>query len=197
MGELTHIVIDVETLGLYQDAIVLSLGAVGFQFDPDAHPNFDKLVSTGINIKFDIKDQMRAGRAMTDSTVEWWKGQDEAAKAILRPSPEDRSMVDGLTEFADWVKNMKTYNYKESFVWSRGTYFDFPKVEHMYMQSNIPVPYNGWKIRDVRTFIDVLTGGSRGVYNLQHAPTGFVAHNSLHDAAMDACRMHELFLKST
>lgn len=193
--ELTHIVFDTETLGLYQDAVVLSIGATAFQFG--SKPNYDKLVRDGFHVKFDVAEQFQKwGRKTTDSTMEWWKSASKEAREILKPTPQDMGMLEGLDALNTWIRN-SGYNFKESFVWSRGTYFDFPKMEHMYMQVGISPGYNGWKIRDTRTFIDTLLGTNRGTYEPSNKPAGFIAHDALHDAAMDAYRLQDLFLKMT
>jgi hypothetical protein len=58
----------------------------------------------------------------------------------------------------------------------------------------IEEPINTWKIRDVRTYIDVLTGSTTGIYELKSGtPKGFVKHNSLHDTALDIVRMKEIY----
>ena len=190
--DLVHIVIDTETLGLYQDAVVLSLGAVAFKFNNDAS-DYEALVRNGVHIKFDVNEQIHTyKRQMTDSTLEWWRGQSAAAKEILKPTPQDAKMADGLAEFNGWLRRVK-YDFKNAFVWSRGTYFDFPKLEHMYMQAGVDCGYNGWKIRDVRTYIDVLLGTNSGKWEPPKVPASFVAHDSLHDAAMDAHRMQLIF----
>lgn len=194
--ELIHIVVDTETLGLYQDAAVLSIGAVAFKFESPV-TDYSDLIRTGFHVKFNMREQLEVyKRKITESTMEWWKDQSPDAKKILKPTPQDSSMADGLRAFNAWMKRVG-YDYKNAFVWSRGTYFDFPKLEHMYMQSGVDCGYNGWKIRDVRTYIDVLLGTNNGKWDPQDKPRSFIAHDALHDAAMDAHRMQLLFCEMT
>lgn len=190
--DLIHIVFDTETLGLYQDAIVLSIGAAVFKFDGKT-PDYDAIVRSGFHVKFNVDEQIRKyGRKTTESTLEWWKTASPEARAILKPTPQDMGMLEGLDQLNSWIRD-SGYNFKESFVWSRGTYFDFPKMEHMYDQVGIRPAYNGWKIRDTRTFIDTLLGTNRGQYEPRNKPASFVMHDALHDAAMDAYRLQDLF----
>ncbi|QFR56617.1 exonuclease [Stenotrophomonas phage Mendera] len=195
MSDLVHVVVDLETLGLEQDAVVLSLGASTFRMD-GSRPKFDKMISEGFYAKFDVKEQVKTfKRTMTDSTIDWWKTQGAAAKKVLEATPFDHRMADGLIEFNAWLKKVG-YNFQKSYIWSRGTYFDFPKIEHMYRQAEVECGYNGWKIRDVRTYIDILTGVDNGKYEPEGGtPQQFVAHDALHDAAMDGYRMQEIFNK--
>lgn len=187
-----QVIIDLETLGLKERAVVLSLGAVVFDFE--APVSYDTLVRTGIYIKFDAKEQIQKyGRTTTKSTLDWWRGQSAEAKEVLQPTPLDYRMVDGLNDFNAWLSKCG-YDYKKSFIWSRGSYFDFPKLEDMFDQAEITCGFNGWKIRDIRTMIDCLTGSEWGKYDLKDGtPSTFVHHNALHDAALDAARMLEIF----
>jgi len=193
MTELKHLIIDLETLGLASDCVVLSLGATVFTFETDRPNDYGQYVLDGFYVKFDARDQVaRWKRTMDDDTIEWWRGQPEDARAVTRPSPVDVPLLEGMDQFNTWIRQ-SGYNWKDSFVWSRGTYFDFPKLEHIYKQIGIKPGYNGWKIRDTKTYCDVLTGGNSGVYRPKTTPTEFIKHHALHDAALDAYRLVELF----
>lgn len=189
----SNLIIDLETLGTREGAVVISLGATLFDFE-NGKNDFDSYIENGFHVKFDVKDQVRNyKRGIEDGTLAWWKEQSAEARKILVPSDEDASMLEGLEMFNAWLRASK-YDFKNSYVWSRGTYFDFPKVESMYDQLNLKCGFNTWKIRDVRTFIDVLVGVDNGKYEPQNGtPRNFVPHDALHDAAMDAFRMVEIF----
>lgn len=189
-----HLMIDTETLGIGPTAVVLSLGATVFELEPNTVNDFEKYVLDGFYVKFNAKEQVHTYRRKIDaSTIEWWKGQSEEAKAVVRPSPDDVLMADGLRALNAWIKTTG-YNWNKSYVWCRGNAFDFPKIETMYEGAEVPSGFNTWKIRDVRTYVDVLTGDEWGKYNPQNGtPPSWVAHNALHDAAMDAYRMVEIF----
>lgn len=195
---LKHIVFDTETLGIRENAIVLSIGAVAFEMEPGTKNDYDRYILDGFHVKFSIKDQLHTWkRSVDEGTVEWWKGQSEEAKKILKPSPNDVTMAEGLTQLNDWIKSIDGYKWNSSYVWSRGTYFDFPKMESMYHQAGVKCGFNTWKIRDVRTYIDILTGVDNGKYDPDRQPENFIAHDALHDAAMDAYRMVEIFNKNS
>lgn len=195
MSALQHIMLDTETLGTREGAVVLSVGAVAFSLLENQPNDYNDLVLNGFYVKFSVQDQVKNyGRRIDDDTLNWWKSQGEEAQKVLKPSQHDASMVDGLNSFNDWIKQLPGYKYKTSYVWSRGTYFDFPKLESMYDQAGIKPGYNGWKIRDVRTYIDVLTGDDWGRYDPRGGvPAEFIPHHALHDAAMDSYRMVEIF----
>lgn len=189
-----HLSIDTETLGLRENTVVLSIGVAAFQLVPGGKNDYDKYIRDGFHVKFSIKDQLvNYKRTTCQSTVDWWKSQSEEAKKILKPSEQDVDMESGLLMLNDWIKQ-SGYKWKDSFVWSRGTYFDFPKIEDMYRQTGVKVGFNTWKIRDTRTMIDVLTGSENGQYEPKGGfPRNFLKHDALHDASMDAYRMVEIF----
>lgn len=197
MTELKHLILDIETLGVGDDCVILSLGATVFPFDNTIPNDYAKYVLDGFYCKFDAMEQIQTyRRTMDDGTIAWWKTQPEEARSVTRPSKDDVSLMDGMMDFNAWITR-SGYSFKESFVWARGSYFDFPKLEHVYRQLDLAPGYNGWKIRDTKTYCDVLTGGTTGVYRPDVTPKEFVKHHALHDAALDAYRLVELFIKHT
>lgn len=191
---LTHLLFDIETLGTREDTVILSIACVPFVFEE--HECFDIYLTKGFFVKLDVKDQIRKHRrTMSEATLEWWKNQsDNAREWNLKPAAGDRTLIDGLTALSKFIGNTD-YNFQKSYVFSRGTYFDFPKLEHAYeVSAGLKVPFNTYKIRDVRTFIDIMAGVDDGSYTVRFCNVSkFVKHDCLHDAAMDATRLNELF----
>lgn len=190
-----NVVFDLESLARDPYAVVLSIGAV--VFDPGESPaneeTYQRLIETGFHVKFSVEDQItKYKRNVEDETLDWWSKQSQEARAILKPSSEDVDMLTGMLQLNDWLKSCG-YDFQDSYCWSRGTYFDFPMFYSMYNQTNVSPGFNGWKIRDTRTMIDCLTGSRRGKYEPENRPNGFIAHDALHDAAMDAYRMIDIF----
>lgn len=187
-----HLMFDTETMGLKEKAVVTTLSCVPFTFEDDQ--KYSSLVSAGFFVKFKISEQLKLGRETTPSTVAWWKGQpEEAKKHSIIPSADDVTLADGLNKLIPFIK-ASGYEYKKSYLWSRGNGFDFPKIEDLFDMSGIKVPFNTFRQRDVRTFIDVLTGADNGNYELKNGvPKEFVKHHALHDAALDAAKMIEIY----
>lgn len=194
MTNLVHIMLDLETLGKREDTVILSIACVPFTFED--HDYYQSYINKGIMIKFDVKEQINVyHRSITTDTIEWWKSQSkEARDANLKPSPDDMTVVEGLTKLNKFIAETG-YNHKQSYVWSRGSNFDFPKLEHLYEDcAKLTVPFNTWKIRDTRTYIDILCGRNDGKYDLKMGiKDNFVAHNCLHDAALEAAKLNEIF----
>lgn len=190
---LTHIVIDIETLSTKPNAVILSVACVPFVLEE--HTLFNDLLSKGIYIKFDASDQIKKYKRDVDKkTIDWWKTQpQEVFNAEVKPSKRDVDSLTGITTLSKFIGSIDGFNSKKSYVWSRGNNFDFPILQSLYEDLEIKLPYNTWTIRDIRTAIDILHGTDDGKYELKYGNNGFIAHNPLHDAAMDAARLNELF----
>lgn len=190
---LTHLMFDIETLGVRERAVVTTLACVPFTLEDDK--TYKQHVKDGFFVKFDVKEQISKYARVTDpDTISWWKGQsNEAKKNSILPSENDQTLADGCSALRRFIKGTD-YDFKNSFIWSRGCYFDFPKIEDLYRDLGEKPPFNGFKIRDTRTMIDVLTGSLRGDYNLEGGtPDGFVHHHALHDCALEIAKMKEIY----
>jgi hypothetical protein len=188
-----HLNFDTETLGLYERAVVTTLACTAFSFEGDE--TYDQIVENGFFTKFNGAEQLSVyKRETTPSTVAWWRDQTKEAQAMsIMPSKFDVSLVEGLTKLSNWIET-SGYDLKRSFVWCRGNAFDFPKIESLFADAGLKVPFNTWKIRDTRTMIDCLTGSDNGGYNLRDGePKSFIKHHALHDAALDCARMMEIY----
>lgn len=193
MSALVHLLIDIETLGTDPDSVVLSIACVPFMLE--VHTYFSELIKDGFIVKLNAQEQIKSyQRTVEDGVVKWWKTQPkEVFDAMVRPSSEDVSLKEGLTLFNKFVSGIKGYYFNESYVWSRGNNFDFPILKSLYKDAGIGIPYNDWRVRDVRTAIDIMAGTGDGKYEVKFGGDEFIAHNPLHDAAMDAARLNELF----
>lgn len=130
-----HILIDLETLGLQQDAAIIAIGAV--RFDPRTGQLMDKFHA---NILWDTA--LRYGKA-EPNTVAWWQGQSGAAKDALL-DPEQRDIDTVFDEFIEWMG-------ADPVVWGNGACFDLGKLEHLCESSGRPHPWFYRDTRDVRT----------------------------------------------
>lgn len=191
----THLIFDLETLGIKErETVILSLGVVAFTFE--GNETYDDIIKHGFYRKINATTQLKDKRPVDQGTIAWWKTQSEdAQKLAFLPSPEDIDVKQAFRECAQWIKTSTNYDFKNSWVWSRGIAFDFPKIEFQFDDAGIDSPINLWKARDIRTMIDCLTGSSSGFYKMDNEPSNFVKHHCLHDAAHDAAVMKEIFYK--
>ena len=156
-----HLMVDLETLAVSPDALVLSLGAVHFD------PYSDEIMDT-LYFKIDIDDQDRLGREVDPNTVEWWSRQDPKIM-------EEAFSIDNRVPLTEAIDRFHKFAWGCTAFWSHGATFDLVILEDIYRQLNKPLSWNFWQLRDTRTLFDL----------------GFDANmpkDSKHDALQDAIR---------
>ena len=192
MENTTHFFIDTETLAKSPNAVVLSLSVVPFSLE-DEDVTFKRMLKRGITMKISTREQMKVyGRKLDKSTLDWWAEQDADARAILKPSDEDLSIDETLDTFEKFLED-NDYDRKNSWLLSRGTVFDFGKLETLYENVKREMTYQYNMVNDMRSFVNVLTGVKNGQYYTDGDRTGFIHHDSLHDAASDAMTLIEIY----
>ena len=156
-----HLMVDLETLAVSPNAVVLSLGAV--HFNPYGNEHGDS-----IYFRIDLDDQDALGREVDPNTITWWSSQPpEIMEEAF--SPDNRiSLVDAIDQFHRFAWGCSAF-------WSHGATFDLVILENIYRQLNKPLPWNYWQLRDTRTLFD-----------LGHDPE--MPQDSKHDALQDAIR---------
>jgi len=156
-----HLMVDMETMAVSPNAVVLSLGAV--HFNPYGNEHGDS-----IYFRIDLDDQDALGREVDPNTITWWSSQPpEIMEEAF--SPDDRiPLVEAMDRFHKFAWGCSAF-------WSHGATFDLVILENIYRQLNKPLPWNYWQLRDTRTLFD-----------LGHDPE--MPQDSKHDALQDAIR---------
>ncbi len=171
MKQQKHCMIDLETLGIAQDAIVPIIGACIFS------PTTGEITDT-FYAHINQKDQQTLGRTTTPSTIDWWTKQSDAAKKeIIKPG---RPFKDVMEEFAEFLPT-------KCVVWGNGATFDISILENAFRMLDIQIPWAFWDVQDVRTVVNLAKQlpKARRVEKGQFAFEG-VAHNALDDAVHQA-----------
>ncbi len=175
----TDIMIDLETLGTTADAVIVSIGAV--QFDMQAgqeaflSQNLDKFYVA-------IKIDSQSGRHVSGSTLKWWMGQSEQARAVF--SEQSISIETALIDLGDFIRS----GAGSAHVWSNGADFDLPMLAHAYEMYGVPLPWKPYAGRCYRTYKNL--PGARAVT----VPRMGEHHNALDDAIYQAnhlCAIHQ------
>ncbi|ASU00501.1 DNA primase [Aeromonas phage AS-zj] len=188
----TDYITDFETLNTVEKATLVEFSVIPFKMDIENPPTFQSLVESGKKIKFDLKHQKALGRRVSASTVEWWKSQGEAAKSLLKPSSDDKTLYDGYMDIKDWFVETGV-EFKKSHIWTRGEmdiiwfrswYCDAMDLADDDISAAMPVMFNNF--REVRTAIEANMDRDVTYCPLPNGSLpGFVKHNSLHDCARD------------
>lgn len=156
-----HLMVDLETLAVSPNAVVLSLGAV--HFDPFGKNHLDE-----IYFRIDLDDQDKLGREIDPNTLDWWAKQDPAIMEEAFNPTGRLSLIDAVEQFHKFAWGCDAF-------WSHGSTFDLVIIENIYRQLSKPVPWQYWQLRDTRT-----------IFDLGHDPE--MPKESKHDALADAIR---------
>ena len=151
------IMVDLETLGTRQDAIVLEISAVEF----NRHTGE---IGEVLDMKLDIDDQLSYRRSLSRETLQWWFKQDEEARKNVF---DDIGGIKfhtstALFEFSDFVKRCDNKCNSDSDrrvvkLWGNGSIFDLGIIQNMYETCilNVKLPWKFWAVNDVRTIVDI------------------------------------------
>ena len=164
-----HLMVDLETLSVSPDAVILTLGAV--HFDP-----LGQGITNELYLKFDLDDQDLLKRAVDPNTLEWWGKQDPAIM-------EEAFNTEGRMKVTDAVDQFHKFAWGCDKFWSHGSVFDIMILENLYRQLNRTFPWNFWQIRDTRTLFDL--GDAK--------MTKDAMHNALEDAKRQAIGVQNVY----
>lgn len=164
MPKYKDIMLDLETLSLDSNAVIVSIGAVAF----DLHTG-----ETGNQFHFsvDILEQMLNKGHVSEDTLSWWSTQDTVAKSELVSKGTDAvSVQDAISSFNAWV-TLNTADLKNTRLWGNGITADNTWIRNLYTRhgEKFILPY--WCDNDVRTLVQLenydkvmeLTGKFEGV----------------------------------
>jgi hypothetical protein len=136
----TGVMLDLETLGVTYDSIIVSLAAVKFSISHGVMSEF--------TVNIDPADSKRYGLKTDKATLEWWAKQPKATVDAWRLNPVP--LKDAMTMFCDW------YGTKTMPTWAKGGQcFDFPILETSLKKAGLFTPYHFRDCMDYRTVINL------------------------------------------
>lgn len=168
MKERIDIVVDLETLGLGDNAPIIQIAAVVFNiWTGDIIEEF--------NVHVKLPDDFR----IQTNTLKWWLSTDPSLlKSILDQGEFDLSQT--LVSFQYLI-----YKYGEVYLWGNGSNFDNRILKHQMESEGITYPIEYYNDRDMRTLMDVVEPGMK---NSDFAKKyGIKLPETKHDALSD-CR---------
>ena len=160
---MTHIMLDLETMGNSSNAAIVAIGAVKFD------------VANGITDTFyqkvDLESAVDNGGIMDPSTVIWWLGQNDAARKEMQNGGELISSA--LGSFKNWIGDGLRVR-----VWGNGAAFDNVILANAYKRLVFGAPWPHWNDRCYRTI--------KAMYPDVPKVLPTVAHHALADAEAQA-----------
>lgn len=176
---LRHLMLDLETWGTCPGCAVRSIGAI--TFDPETAELGDEFY-----VAIDDKSSKKLKLKWEDGTVKFWAKPEMAhANAQIENDPKKVAIVDGVTLLTQFVRKVRT-----QFVWSQGSNFDGPIIEHVYRVLGLEPPWKFWDTRDTRTAYDMAK------FNFKGQPRAGTYHNALEDARHQAVCVSRAYAKA-
>jgi len=161
--EVTRVMVDIETVGIEIGSAIVEIGAV--QFAPGG------LIGETFYRSVSLTSSQEAGLTIDADTLEWWLGENpEIATEVLVGGDDLREV---LAEFVDWYHEVDPAE-----VWANSPSFDCEMLEHAGERVGVPMPWDFYQERDVRT-LDALP------HSVDIEQDG-TEHNALDDALYQA-----------
>lgn len=162
--------LDLETLGNGNEAVILSIGAVKFT---------NKELLDRFHVAIDPETCQAFGLKVDASTVMWWLDGDRqsAREALLEHTQID--LASALRGFAEWVGNESTP------IWGNGSTFDNVILRNAYQACGMEYPikfWHDWCYRTVKNLVPAISiDRSEGIH-----------HDALADAENQARHLQAL-----
>lgn len=171
-----HVMADIETLGLADDCVILSIGGVLF----DGTTIYDKF-----HVGIDPVDAERYGLKVDAGTAwNYWcdpKRNEAREKLFAMPKVDLYAALDG---FKQWV--LQTPSEERGSLWGKGATFDNVRIKNAYAAVGIESPFNYRQDECYRTLANRCP-------HVGYKQVG-VAHDALDDAVSQAHHMQEICL---
>lgn len=191
-----HLLIDVETLGIHEDSVILQFTGMIYTAQAEPEDTIDEFLAncSMIDLKLSVVDQRRLGRKIDPDTVKWWSNQPTAVQQhVFIPKDDDLPADEAMSRFDSWLRDNK-FQKKSDTIWQRGTK-DCDWLTSLFMTCGWvfdQVPLGWYRVRDLRTCVDVLgqsaklNGYPDNVDELRAMIPDYKQHDSKSDIMLEA-----------
>lgn len=162
----THIVIDLETMGIGTNAAIVAIGAV--RIERGQHTaEFYRTV--------DLASSIAAGGTTDASTINWWLKQSPEARAEIDGSQQPDTLGDILLSLSDFIQARH-----EPRLWGNGATFDLRILGEAYDAFHEPRPWDFRLERDLRTILETYPEARKvgEFYGIRHHALADACHEA-------------------
>jgi hypothetical protein len=139
--------IDIETLSTKPNAVILNIGAIGF--DPFTNSVYDQHV-----VYHRVSTDDQDNRDIDDDTVAWWSQQGEEAQVEAFSEDNRVPLEEALDDLSQLVR-------KCGRIWANGISFDMTILEDAYKGYNKALPWKYYRVLDARTLYKLCPNAGR------------------------------------
>ena len=187
------VMLDVETLGISDNAQVIQISAGEFRLD-DVVTSLDDMET------FDcILDLSTLGDTLTveQGTLAFWTANGDNANVLNRMLNNNNGITEQIMveKFHKWLSALVWSNAYDDLVikseirlWGNGIIFDNVKIENLFKKYGLQSPVKFYNHRDVRTIVELVADKLHtdvDTYRGQYA-YGIEKHNAIHDVLYQA-----------
>jgi hypothetical protein len=169
-----NIMVDTETLGVYADSVIMSIGAVRFNLETGE-------IQDPFYVSISVDSNLAQGRKINEDTLIWWMKQPPEAQEVFHEPKV--TLTEALEQFLDWFGEGS--NTK---VWSNGADFDIPLLAHAFRANNFDTP---WEFRNTRCY-RTAKNSAKGI-NTPKPAINTLQHHALQDAIFQATHLTAIF----
>jgi len=186
------IMLDLETVGLCDNAVITQLSAVAFSME-------DGTCFEIFNEPIGIKNSVQKGLKIDGSTMEWWFKQPDKVyeDVFIKAMMSEIKLEDILAKFTGWIKSLKGeygLDHKSNVnVWGNGALADNKWIRQAYKVCNMEPPWAFHEDRDVRTIAEL----GRRLFDYEYRKVTFegTVHNAVDDCKHQIKYCSEIYSK--
>lgn len=139
MNQFNHVMIDLETMGIGENAVIAAICATAFDITTGKRNRI-------FYQKIDITSCMALGMQVDGPTLYWWLNQSEQARQELLT--DTQTILVAIARLSEWMGYISEFQ-----VWGNGASFDLPKLKNAFVKCGYNVPWHHYNERDVRTMV--------------------------------------------
>lgn len=205
--------IDFETLGLFDDAIILQLGMCYFSNEELAQGhlngtselNLDSCIDRAVSFKFNVEEQIALGRKTNKSTIAWWKTQPQhVIDKVVKENPKLDISIHQIFDVLQAYHIKQGTTLKNTRLVDR-RHYDISKLQHIYTvtmgkdsEQRVELPYNPYVTWEVSQMFQLFTGCRYANIKADEIQNErFDYHDAGSDAALEAYRFITTFAGNT
>lgn len=175
----SEVMIDIETLSTKPGATILTIGAL--IFNRANNNNYENKFYKRIKIPIDDVSYFD----VCENTKKWWKKQNSKCFYENCENPDRIFLKDALKELSKFIP-------EKSLIWANSPSFDCVILENAYRYYDIPIPWEFYNLRDLRTIMDIANVKHR---DYSYIKEDYKTHISINDCIYQTYIIKECYKK--